>query len=33
MLPVNNIKVFVVDEADTMLDKQGLGDQCIRVKL
>lgn len=26
------VKVFVLDEADSMLDAQGLGDQCIRVK-
>ncbi|KEF54976.1 ATP-dependent RNA helicase DBP5 [Exophiala aquamarina CBS 119918] len=25
-------KVLVLDEADNMLDQQGLGDQCIRVK-
>lgn len=31
-LSVNNIKVFVVDEADNMLDQQGMGEQCIRVK-
>jgi len=31
-LPVHNIKVFVLDEADNMLDQQGLGEQCIRVK-
>lgn len=31
-LPVEGIKVFVLDEADNMLDQQGLGDQCIRVK-
>lgn len=31
-LPVNHIKVFVLDEADNMLDQQGLGEQCIRVK-
>jgi ATP-dependent RNA helicase DDX19/DBP5 len=31
-LPVDGIKVFVLDEADNMLDQQGLGDQCIRVK-
>ncbi|KAF8457433.1 cytoplasmic ATP-dependent RNA helicase of the DEAD-box family [Terfezia claveryi] len=31
-LPVRNIKVFVLDEADNMLDQQGLGEQCIRVK-
>ena len=27
-----SIKVLVLDEADNMLDQQGLGDQCIRVK-
>lgn len=32
MLQLGNVKVFVLDEADNMLDKQGLGDQCIRVK-
>ncbi|KAG9047962.1 RNA helicase required for poly(A+) mRNA export [Tulasnella sp. UAMH 9824] len=26
------IKIFVVDEADNMLDQQGLGDQTLRVK-
>lgn len=26
------VKVFVLDEADNMLDAQGLGDQCVRVK-
>ncbi|KAL4884248.1 P-loop containing nucleoside triphosphate hydrolase protein [Aspergillus karnatakaensis] len=26
------MKVVVLDEADNMLDQQGLGDQCIRVK-
>lgn len=26
------LKVLVLDEADNMLDQQGLGDQCIRVK-
>jgi len=31
-LPVEHLKVFVLDEADNMLDQQGLGDQCIRVK-
>ena len=29
---VNGVKVFVLDEADNMLDAQGLGDQCVRVK-
>lgn len=32
LLRTNHIKVLVLDEADTMLDMQGLGDQCIRVK-
>ncbi|EAW11752.1 ATP-dependent RNA helicase DBP5 [Aspergillus clavatus NRRL 1] len=31
MVP-NKLKVLVLDEADNMLDQQGLGDQCIRVK-
>lgn len=29
---VSKVKVFVLDEADNMLDAQGLGDQCLRVK-
>ncbi|KAK6455114.1 RNA helicase required for poly mRNA export [Scheffersomyces xylosifermentans] len=29
---VSKVKVFVLDEADNMLDAQGLGDQCVRVK-
>ena len=32
LLRTDHIKVLVLDEADTMLDMQGLGDQCIRVK-
>lgn len=28
----SKLKVLVLDEADNMLDQQGLGDQCIRVK-
>ncbi|KAL8770618.1 MAG: hypothetical protein Q9209_003686 [Squamulea sp. 1 TL-2023] len=28
----SGIKVLVLDEADNMLDQQGLGDQCLRVK-
>ena len=32
LLRTEHIKVLVLDEADTMLDMQGLGDQCIRVK-
>ncbi|KAI8975428.1 P-loop containing nucleoside triphosphate hydrolase protein [Mycotypha africana] len=31
-LPVGQIKIFVLDEADNMLDQDGLGDQSIRVK-
>ncbi|KAL2257443.1 hypothetical protein VTK26DRAFT_167 [Humicola hyalothermophila] len=29
---VSQLRVLVIDEADNMLDQQGLGDQCIRVK-
>lgn len=32
LLMSDKIKVLVLDEADNMLDQQGLGDQCIRVK-
>ena len=28
-----NIKVLVLDEADNMLDQQGMGEQCMRVKM
>jgi ATP-dependent RNA helicase DDX19/DBP5 len=31
-LDVRNLKVLVLDEADNMLDMQGLGDQCKRVR-
>ncbi|GAB7353745.1 hypothetical protein MBLNU459_g4139t1 [Dothideomycetes sp. NU459] len=31
-LNARSIKVLVLDEADNMLDQQGLGDQCKRVK-
>lgn len=31
-LDVSQLKVVVLDEADNMLDQQGLGDQCMRVK-
>lgn len=31
-LDPRNIKVLVLDEADNMLDQQGMGDQCIRAK-
>lgn len=29
---VSQLKCFVLDEADNMLDQQGLGDQCTRLK-
>ncbi|CAI7596715.1 hypothetical protein N7533_007185 [Penicillium manginii] len=32
ILAANDIGVLVLDEADNMLDLQGMGDQCIRVK-
>ncbi|KAI5290956.1 RNA helicase required for poly(A+) mRNA export [Ascosphaera aggregata] len=32
LLNPTKLKVLVLDEADNMLDQQGLGDQCIRVK-
>lgn len=32
VLPVRDIKMICLDEADNMLDQQGLGDQCFRVK-
>ncbi|KIX05134.1 uncharacterized protein Z518_06006 [Rhinocladiella mackenziei CBS 650.93] len=32
VLDARQLKVLVLDEADNMLDQQGLGDQCIRVK-
>lgn len=31
-MDARGIKIMVLDEADNMLDQQGLGDQCIRVK-
>jgi ATP-dependent RNA helicase DDX19/DBP5 len=31
-LDVSQLKVLVLDEADNMLDQQGLGEQCMRVK-
>ena len=31
-LDATQIKILVLDEADNMLDQQGLGDQCKRVK-
>jgi len=32
VLDVSELKVFVLDEADNMLDQDGLGDQTLRVK-
>jgi len=32
LLDARQIKILVLDEADNMLDQQGLGDQCKRVK-
>ncbi|XHG09818.1 RNA helicase required for poly(A+) mRNA export, variant 2 [Aspergillus wentii] len=32
IMVANKLRVLVLDEADNMLDQQGLGDQCIRVK-
>ncbi|KAI0044279.1 DEAD-domain-containing protein [Auriscalpium vulgare] len=32
VVDVSEVKVFVLDEADSMLDKDGLGDQTLRVK-
>ncbi|KAI0885767.1 DEAD-domain-containing protein [Annulohypoxylon maeteangense] len=29
---ISQLRVLVIDEADNMLDQQGLGDQCTRVK-
>ncbi|KAI5963387.1 DBP5 [Candida theae] len=31
-IKVDQVKVFVLDEADNMLDAQNLGDQCVRLK-
>ena len=31
-MDARGIKILVLDEADNMLDQQGLGDQCTRVK-
>lgn len=31
-LDVSQLRMLVIDEADNMLDQQGLGDQCVRVK-
>jgi superfamily II DNA/RNA helicase len=32
VIDVEDVKVFVLDEADNMLDKDGPGDQTLRVK-
>jgi ATP-dependent RNA helicase DDX19/DBP5 len=32
VLPITNIKVLVLDEADEMMDTQGLGDQTLRIQ-
>jgi ATP-dependent RNA helicase DDX19/DBP5 len=32
-LDIKTCKVFVLDEADSMLDQQGLGDTSIRIKM
>ena len=32
VIDVSEVKVFVLDEADNMLDKDGLGEQTLRVK-
>lgn len=32
ILDTTEVKVFVLDEADNMLDQQGLGDQTLRAK-
>ncbi len=29
---VSQLRLLVIDEADSMLDQQGLGEQCVRVK-
>lgn len=31
-MDTSQLKVLVIDEADNMLDQQGLGDQCMKVK-
>lgn len=31
-IETRSIKIFVLDEADNMVDQQGLGDQSIRIK-
>ena len=31
-LDVSKLRILVIDEADNMLDEQGLGEQCMRIK-
>jgi superfamily II DNA/RNA helicase len=31
-LSTQNIRIYVLDEADQMIDSQGLGDQSIKIK-
>lgn len=31
-LDPSKLRILVIDEADNMLDEQGLGDQCMRIK-
>ncbi|CAI0653222.1 unnamed protein product [Colletotrichum noveboracense] len=31
-LDISQLRLLVIDEADNMLDQQGLGEQCLRVK-
>lgn len=33
ILNASRIKTLVLDEADNMLDQQGMGEQCMRVKM
>ena len=33
LVDVRGVKILVLDEADNMLDQQGLGEQCMRVKM
>lgn len=32
-LNVSQLRILVLDEADNMLDQQGMGEQCMRVKM
>jgi ATP-dependent RNA helicase DDX19/DBP5 len=32
-LNISQIRILVLDEADNMLDQQGMGEQCMRVKM